>query len=229
MAQPKTGPTGYYEDRDVAVSYDRRVTAPDSLSRARAMAQVLRHYTALTRDSLCLSVGCGTGVKEQFVPSHRLVCFDLSREMLKLAADRVSHRVQGTVMQLPFPDDTFDCVFAIDLSTLHYSEQMANDTIREMARVTRPGGTVLTMTTNAFSKKVIHFILHRNFHYDPYLMKNRIIRRAFRASGLKTTRRFNIWSPRVRSLRTNAWLQKVKLDFLGSPFVCCGMKVRPRT
>ena len=225
MDKAKTGSTGYYDDKEIAANYEKRVTSKDALERARIMGLLLEQFTGIKPESLCLSVGCGTGAREQFVNCNNLICLDLASEVLKIAAGKVHNCIQGTVFSLPFPSHTFDCVFAIDLSTLHYTEDMASRTIKEMARVTKIGGTVLTMTTNAFSKKVIQFILYRNPNHDTYMAKNSVIRKAFKNNNLHITHHVNIWSPKVHSLRANTVLMKLKLDFLGSPFVCCGTKI----
>lgn len=224
MDEMKTGPTGHYDEKVIAENFDKRATTEAGINKARIMGIFLKKFSNITRQSLCLSVGCGTGAKEQFITSDNLVCFDLASEMLKIATQKGYTCVQGTVFSMPFPSNTFDCVFAIDLSTLHYTEDMVNNTIKEMARVTKSGGTVLTMTSNAFRKKVIQFIRYRNPNYDSYMVKNSVIKKAFRNHGLRITHQVNIWSPKVHSLRANMTLMKLRLDFLGSPFVCSGTK-----
>jgi SAM-dependent methyltransferase len=64
----------------------------------------------------------------------------LLREAAKLAAD-VADRIRfapGSATALPFPDQTFDCVFSVTV----LEECDAEKAIAEMIRVARPGGRV---------------------------------------------------------------------------------------
>jgi len=131
----KTGPEGYFDDSKIAEDFDKERTSEAALYQARSLSILLKKFTNMTRESLCLSVGCGSGAKEQFIASDNLICLDIAKEMLKLAAQKGLTCVQGSALNLPFRSNTFDCVFAIDLSTLHYTEDMANTTIKESGRI----------------------------------------------------------------------------------------------
>ena len=224
MDEMKTGPGGNYDDIAFAESFDEKATRKAALNRAHTMAYFLSKFANITRDSLCLSVGCGTGAKEQFVTCDNLICLDLASEMIRIAAQKGYICVQGTAFSLPFAANTFDSVFAIDLSTLHYSEEMVNSTVAEMARVAKVGGTVCTITASAFSKKFFNLLLHGNTDYDPYMVKNSVIRKAFKSSNLHVTHHCNVISPKAHSIRRNILLTKLKLDFIGGWFICCGTK-----
>lgn len=92
-----------------------------------------------------LDVATGTGaVAIELVRQHgcSVVGLDQSREMLAEARRRVPERVrlvEGDAAQLPFPDASFDHL------TFTYLLRYVDDpgaTLRELARVVRPGGTV---------------------------------------------------------------------------------------
>lgn len=94
-----------------------------------------------------LDIGCGTGaltgaIVEQATP-HSVAGIDPSADFLATARNQiVDLRVQFTVAtatELPFPDASFDIVIAG--LVLHLIAEPAR-AVREMARVTRPGGTV---------------------------------------------------------------------------------------
>ena len=223
MDEMKNSLGGYYDDNAIAESFDQKATREAALVRVRTMVYFLTRFANIKRSSLCLSVGCGTGAKEQFITYGNLVCLDQAKAMLTIAARKGHSCIQGTVFSLPFPANTFDLVFAIDLSTLHYTE-MVNDTVREMARVAKVGGKVGTITANAFSKKFFNFIFHGNPNYDPYMMKNSVVRKAFKYNNLHVTHHCNVCSPKAHSIRANIPLVKLKLDFLGGWFICCGTK-----
>ena len=101
-----------------------------------------------------LDLGCGTGELARLVahhyPSARVLAADFTPAMLSRARDESASRrergrlafARATAMRLPFADASFDLVtnafLARNLSDLSVA-------LREMRRVTRPGGTVLTL------------------------------------------------------------------------------------
>jgi ubiquinone/menaquinone biosynthesis C-methylase UbiE len=91
-----------------------------------------------------LDVGCGTGaVLEAILTAHpevRGVGVDLSPEMLGVARERLGDTAElhvGDAEHLPLHDAGVDHVVCVD-SVHHYPHPAA--ALREMARVTRPGG-----------------------------------------------------------------------------------------
>ncbi|MBW3627959.1 MAG: class I SAM-dependent methyltransferase [Gemmatimonadetes bacterium] len=100
-----------------------------------------------------LDVGCGTGYllgqALEREPDITPVGLDLSREMLAVARDRLGSRarlVDGTAERLPFSDSAFDTV--VTNSALHYVRDPER-AIRELARVLRPGGTLVVADWSA--------------------------------------------------------------------------------
>jgi ubiquinone/menaquinone biosynthesis C-methylase UbiE len=93
-----------------------------------------------------LDAGCGAGhVSFNVAPRARaVVAYDLSAEMLDVVARTAAHRGftnivtrQGVAEQLPFEDQSFDCVLS-RFSTHHWREFEA--ALREVVRVLKPGG-----------------------------------------------------------------------------------------
>lgn len=95
-----------------------------------------------------LDVATGTGaVAAELVRRHgcSVVGIDQSPEMLSVARNRVPAGVQlleGRAEELPFPDASFDALTFTYL--LRYVVDPAA-TLRELARVVRPGGTVASL------------------------------------------------------------------------------------
>ena len=97
-----------------------------------------------------LDVGCGPGsitrgLAERVAPGQ-VIGLDLSRETLAAARDEAAARglgnlryEEGSVYQLPFPDASFDVVYAHQV--LQHLREPA-DALREMLRVLRSGGLV---------------------------------------------------------------------------------------
>jgi len=97
-----------------------------------------------------LDVGCGPGsitrgLAERLAPGQ-VIGLDLSRDTLATARQDAATRGlanlqyhEGSVYQLPFPDASFDAVFAHQVLQ-HLREP--GTALREMLRVVRPGGLV---------------------------------------------------------------------------------------
>ena len=97
-----------------------------------------------------LECGCGTGLLlERFASFARSAKgIDLSPGMLARAKERGLDVAEGSVTELPFDDASFDvtCSFKV---LAHVPE--IGKALREMARVTRPGGVVLAELYNPLS------------------------------------------------------------------------------
>ncbi len=97
-----------------------------------------------------LEAGCGTGLilgrTLRFAKTATGV--DLSAGMLHKAKERGLNVVQGSITELPFQDESFDLVYSVKV--LAHIEDIET-AMQEMARVTRPGGTVLAEFYNPLS------------------------------------------------------------------------------
>jgi SAM-dependent methyltransferase len=89
-----------------------------------------------------LDVGCGTGANlEMLARFGDAEGVDVSAEALTFCRERGLNNVrQGEAEQLPFADDSFDLVTALDVVE-HLDDDAAG--LREMRRVLRPGGRAL--------------------------------------------------------------------------------------
>ena len=100
-------------------------------------------YCSLSQGARVLDVGCGTGrwvrrLQERGLP---VVGMDQSSEMLSLARNRgtLSPLVSGEAQNLPFRDESFECVSAVTVIQ-HIPPQEQIRALSEMVRVLRPGG-----------------------------------------------------------------------------------------
>ena len=102
----------------------------------------------LSSGAKCLDLGCGTGAMSRELASLApTFSLDYEFEALKFARDRGLDRlVRGSAENLPFADDSFDIVTALDVVE-HVDDDHA--AAREIARVLKPGGTVVA-TVPAF-------------------------------------------------------------------------------
>lgn len=97
-----------------------------------------------------LECGCGTGLILERVAAfaRRAAGIDLSPGMLSVARERGLDVREGSVTELPFGDAEFDvtCSFKV---LAHVPD--IGKALREMARVTKPGGVVLAEFYNPIS------------------------------------------------------------------------------
>ena len=109
---------------------------------------VLARLQAMTSLRL-LDVGGGYGrFAGPLSERHDVTLLDISPEMLEEARRRYPHLdvVEGDAGELPFRDESFDAVLALDLLP-HLPDLEA--ALRELRRVARPDGDVIFDTTNA--------------------------------------------------------------------------------
>jgi SAM-dependent methyltransferase len=112
----------------------------------RARTEILRHFTALGGSPLrCLEVGIGDGANLAFLPSQWAIFgVDISRVQLAECLQRhrqLSGRLAWAEAEnLPFPNATFDATLSVGGFTYYRDHEAA---LREMRRVTKPGGPVV--------------------------------------------------------------------------------------
>jgi demethylmenaquinone methyltransferase/2-methoxy-6-polyprenyl-1,4-benzoquinol methylase len=115
---------------------------------------------ALPPCPLVLDLAAGTGdfslLVERQCPGARSVAADLTERMLLLARARhVDRAVCADAVQLPFADGAFDCVF-VGYGLRNFPD--LNAAVREMCRVTRPGGRLVSLDFFLPSNRVLRRI-----------------------------------------------------------------------
>ena len=107
----------------------------------------LRDYYQLAGDASVLDVGCAKGFMlhdfKELMPRLHVHGLDISQYAIENAIeDMKPFLVQGNVRSLPFPDDSFDLVVAIN--TVHnLPERECRTAVREIQRVSRGHGFVV--------------------------------------------------------------------------------------
>ena len=94
-----------------------------------------------------LEVGCGTGAFAARVaaalPEASVVATDQSARMVEVTEARGLQARVSDIQELPFPDDSFDAVAAL---WMLYHVPDLDRGLAEVARVLRPGGTLVAVT-----------------------------------------------------------------------------------
>ena len=115
-----------------------------------------------------LDAGCGSGsfvplIAEELGPDGHITALDLAPENVKLVRERartdwsVTTSVEaaiGSVLDLDFPDDTFDAVWCANVQEYLPDDDLLS-MLSEFRRVTRPGGLVVIKDVDP-----LHFIVH---------------------------------------------------------------------
>ncbi|MFC6018695.1 demethylmenaquinone methyltransferase [Plantactinospora solaniradicis] len=151
---------------EVASRYDLTNTVI-SFGQDRGWRRATLAALDLKPDDQVLDVGAGTGVStaELATSGAYAVGLDLSIGMLR-AGRRVRPEVPllaGDALRLPFPDESFDAV-TISLALRNVVDTEA--ALREMARVTRPGGRLVVCEFSTPTNPVFRTV------YLSYLMRS---------------------------------------------------------
>jgi len=121
---------------------------------SRRVGQVFLDWLALPKGLRCIDVGCGNGAFTEELIAHsapaEIVGVDPSDGQLAHARTRpqagLAQFQTGDAQALPFADRSFDA--ALMALVISFVPDPAK-AVREMARVTRPGGTVATYMWDA--------------------------------------------------------------------------------
>lgn len=109
--------------------------------RRKILAFLIKRYFSNAAPRI-LSVGCGPGIEIKFLERYGTVTgLDSSPEMLNLCRKKkIDNVVLGKAQSLPFPDNSFDLVAALDV--IEYVEDDFS-AIKEVHRVLKKGGVGL--------------------------------------------------------------------------------------
>jgi len=111
--------------------------------------QLIREHLGPLAGKRVLDVGCGKGrfarVFHEQEPRAELWGLDISEEMLSYVPHGI-HTRAGAMTELPFDDESFDCVYATE--SLEHAVEIGR-AVSEICRVVKPGGRIAIIDKNA--------------------------------------------------------------------------------
>ena len=170
--------------------------------RAAALAERLDHWLQLTGEERALDVGAGTGAFAFAVAPRvrEVIAVELDEALAARARADAPRNVEVVVADgehLPFERASFDV--AGTLRTLHHTPR-PELLVAELARVTRPGGTILIVDQLAPADPLVGLELTRFEHArDPSttrVLADADLRGLFDSNSLKLLREEVIHEPR---------------------------------
>jgi malonyl-CoA O-methyltransferase len=120
----------------------------DHIEKSDGRYQLVAKYMPRLPSSKILDVGCGKGryLKNliQDFPENSYFASDLSSNVMATFQSTVEKRV-GSLINLPYTDNSFDYVFSSEALEHAVNTEAA---IRELARITKPGGRLVIIDKN---------------------------------------------------------------------------------
>lgn len=127
----------------------------------------------VTKKSIVLDVGCGTGKYAGYISKFvsKIYALDISKQLLKFAKLKNSSKnieyIFANAAQLPFLDESIDFI----IST--WGSFSPNETIQEMKRVLKPGGYIarvgtckIDQLTSLYPKFNEEYIIENNKYFE---------------------------------------------------------------
>jgi 2-polyprenyl-3-methyl-5-hydroxy-6-metoxy-1,4-benzoquinol methylase len=151
-----------------ADEFDSKVNMYDTLKRVDVV------FNELLKQDLngkrMLDAGCGTGWFSQAAVRRnaRVVSLDLGSKLLAQVAKKCSsERMVGSVLKLPFADNSFD--FVVSSEVVEHTPDPIG-CIREMFRVLNDGGILVLTTPNSFWYWSVWQVM-KGIHLFPFVIK----------------------------------------------------------
>jgi len=154
-----------------------------------------------------LDFGSGIGGSiphfRRYMPQARLTCADVSQRSLDLAEARFPDLVNGMLIEherIPATDASFDMAFSACVFH-HIPHREHVHWLRELRRVTRPGGMIVVFEHNPLNPLTVRAVRTCPFDVDARLIRAReLAARCHDAGWAHPTVRYHLFFPRTLSL-----------------------------
>jgi ubiquinone/menaquinone biosynthesis C-methylase UbiE len=174
------------------------------------------------QSKMILDAGCGVGAfSEPWVRNNTVHGVDFSEKSLAFAAERGLKTLNGDLSALPFATGTFDVVVCIGVIQLI---ENCEPVVAELARVTKPGGTLLVQTLHQGSlQRKLLGLVERSKKFDRmYAMDG--LERSFSRLGFGSIEFLKQYHPLQLVTRSSA--TKTLADSFCTSFAIKGTKTR---
>lgn len=118
-----------------------------------------------TKGSL-LDLGSGAGVLNSFLSSNLslVTSFDLSQELLNLNSNKEKNKIQGDICNLPFENNSYDCICSFTVIQDVYNIEKA---FQEIVRVLKPQGKlIISFLKRSKNRELIETLIKKNFEIE---------------------------------------------------------------
>lgn len=141
-----------------------------------------------------LDGGCGVGAfSENIAKENEVHGIDFSEESLAYATKRGLQTHVGNLTALPFEDSTFDVCYSIGVIQYIHDYKKA---LSELARVVKPGGTLLLETLNKESvQRKVYCLFHKNDKDFDLMFSEKELSDNFLELGLKDIEILTLYQP----------------------------------
>jgi ubiquinone/menaquinone biosynthesis C-methylase UbiE len=177
--------------------------------KVRDLADLYYRSHGYTESPCVLDFGAGVGTSVPFMRRHMphaaLTCVDVSPKSLEIGRARFGREAEFVFFNgtcIPFPDVSFDMVFAA--CVFHHIDQREHVALlRELLRVLVSGGIALVYEHNPYNPITRHAVNICPFDENAHLIPAHRMRRTFVAAGFANPRiRYRVFFPSaVRGLR----------------------------
>lgn len=182
----------YVDDLNEAVAFAGKRGAFYSQVKADLIVALCEETPSGALGSDVLDVGCGIGLTDShlFGRVGSLSGVDVSAASIRRAKELipgVDFRVAGERDRLPYADRSFDFTFAICVLH-HVPAERHHQLLREMSRITRPGGLVAIFEHNPANPLTRKVVRECAFDENAVLIRPRTTATRMRMAGLEAPR-----------------------------------------
>jgi SAM-dependent methyltransferase len=213
----------YREAVEKSIAFAR--TELDFFTRAKAetLLEVTARRVGNPLELSFLDVGCGPGETDRFLEGKvvGLAGVDVASELVKVASERnpwADYTAVRPGEPLPYPAQAFDVSFAVCVLH-HIAPPQRSGLVREMSRVTRPGGMVAIFEHNPWNPLTRRAVARCEFDEDAVLLARGEVKRLLRGAALAEVESHYILFFTRESARLRRIERRLRRTPLGAQYV----------